>query len=282
MTQPQAQRPLWRKILFHPMLYMSIVLHGLFFAIPGASEEEMPEELEEEQEIEITMLSPIVEAEPEPTPPVPPPQSAPQAAAPPAPAPQQAPPPEPTPPEPEKAEQAESQSEAEEPEVQQPEETQETKEDRQARIAGERAGITANLGSVGSSITSDLSAIIGQLPNNNQSLFQEGSETRPGIVGGNLLNNVKLQGANPNPTGNDPVPFDPNKHILPSDSPMQIEELPGQVYGSDGSIASRIFEIRNADGEAILYANAVPAGSAGASTAILLWEFNPAAHNASN
>lgn len=48
------------------MFYTSLLLHGLIFAIPGTPEPEIPPELDEEnQEVQITMLPPIVEPEPE-------------------------------------------------------------------------------------------------------------------------------------------------------------------------------------------------------------------------
>ncbi|MGF1497058.1 MAG: hypothetical protein ACFB8W_09590, partial [Elainellaceae cyanobacterium] len=82
----KRDRPIWLKILVHPMLYVSLLLHGVILAIPGSPEEEIPEDLEEEEEIQITMLPAIVEPEPEipveelpaaPPPPGPPPPPAP-------------------------------------------------------------------------------------------------------------------------------------------------------------------------------------------------------------
>ncbi len=59
-------RPLILRIIYHPLFYTSVLLHGLLLAIPGTPEPEIPPELEEEpQEVQITMLPPIVEPEPE-------------------------------------------------------------------------------------------------------------------------------------------------------------------------------------------------------------------------
>lgn len=107
------RRPLILRVIYHPMFYTSLLLHGLIFAIPGSPEPEIPPELEEEdQEVQITMLPPIIEPEPEiileepepepepePIPELPaPPVQQPEPVAPP----QQAPPPQPEPePEPE-------------------------------------------------------------------------------------------------------------------------------------------------------------------------------------
>ncbi|MGJ3246354.1 MAG: hypothetical protein ACFE0I_09805 [Elainellaceae cyanobacterium] len=82
-SSQQSQRsPLIWQLLVHPMLYVSLLLHGVVLAIPGSPEPEVePDELEEEQEIDITSLSPIVKPLPEPEPsPSPTPQPTPSPA----------------------------------------------------------------------------------------------------------------------------------------------------------------------------------------------------------
>ncbi len=87
----KGRSPLIR-FLFHPMLYASLLLHGLVIAIPKTPEPKVePEDLDDEQEINITSLAPIVRpaAEPEPDEtPVPSPQPEPPSPVVPQPAPQ--------------------------------------------------------------------------------------------------------------------------------------------------------------------------------------------------
>ncbi|NEQ95751.1 MAG: hypothetical protein F6K30_03310 [Cyanothece sp. SIO2G6] len=82
-TVNRPSKPHWLvRLLFHPMLYLAVIIHGLVLVIPGGPEDELPPEVEEEQEIEITMLPAIIEPDPEievevppeePLPPPPPP-----------------------------------------------------------------------------------------------------------------------------------------------------------------------------------------------------------------
>jgi len=111
-TRLSKARSLFKKVLFYPMLYVAILVHGALLAIPGGPEEvELPED--EEEEISITILptsdaGPELfaedvpdepEPEPEPDSPEPPPKIDPPTPPTPAPAPppvqEQAPPPTP-------------------------------------------------------------------------------------------------------------------------------------------------------------------------------------------
>lgn len=87
-TLNQKKRPLLVRFLFHPMLYVALLAHGALLAIPGGPEEEVPPEVEEIEEITITMLPAIVEPDPEipveELPVEPPPAPAPEAVPPPA------------------------------------------------------------------------------------------------------------------------------------------------------------------------------------------------------
>ena len=64
-SNKKKQSPLLVRLLFHPMLYIAILVHAALLAIPGGPEEELPPEVEEDQEIEITMLPAIIEPDPE-------------------------------------------------------------------------------------------------------------------------------------------------------------------------------------------------------------------------
>ncbi|MGB3612948.1 MAG: hypothetical protein WBA10_04075 [Elainellaceae cyanobacterium] len=251
MTKTRSQsQSLWQRVLFHPMLYASVLLHGLFFAIPGSSEEEIPEELEE-QEIEITMLSPIVEAEPELEPmPLEPPQQAATPQPQPAPAPQQqAPPPKPAP-EPEQPEAPPAAEPEPAPPAYDP--------------SGDRQAISSSL----TNIQGYLAARAAQLPlflnSSAQSLFLENDTPRSGIEGFAVLNDIKLEGG-----GGVATTFDPETHI-PTQEGMIISRLIGQDYGG-----GPVYEIKTPEGEPVFYANAVPSKSGGSSTVLFLWTHNP-------
>lgn len=98
--QPEKQLSPWR-VLYHPMLVISLILHGLALAIPTPSDSEPVAEVEDEK-VEILELTPLLPTSPQPSassapspspqavqtpPPAAPAPAAPPAAAPPAPRP---------------------------------------------------------------------------------------------------------------------------------------------------------------------------------------------------
>jgi hypothetical protein len=251
------KRPLILRVIYHPMFYVSLLLHGLVFAIPGTPEPEVPPELdpEEEQSVEITMLDPIIEPEPEieleePDPEPPPTdEPPPQAAKPPAPEPvappeQQAPPPEPSP--------------EEEPLP-------------EYDPSGDRQRITGNLDNVEGYTDVKAHQLRLFLSRSARSDFlteDAGGDDVPreGIFGFTLLNDIKLEGG-----GGVTTTFDPLSHIRFDTDTMTLVQLTGQTFGN-----GPIYEVqRIEDREPVFWANAIPSSSGGSSTVVFYWEYNP-------
>lgn len=239
------------------MFYISLLLHGFVFAIPGTPEPEVPPELdpEEEQAVEITMLDPIIEPEPEieleepePEPEPPPAEQPPQAAQPPLPEPvappeQQAPPPEPTP--------------EDELPVYDP--------------SGDRQRVVDNLDNVQGYTPVQANQLKLFLDRSARDLFlaedDDGNQApTSGIFGFTLLNDIKLEGS-----GGVASSFDPLTHVRFDADTMTIVQLTGQTYGG-----GPVYEIQTQDErEPVFYVNAVPSASGGSSTVVFYWEYNP-------
>ncbi|MEM9447608.1 MAG: hypothetical protein AAGA75_03640 [Cyanobacteria bacterium P01_E01_bin.6] len=227
------------------MLYASLLLHGLIIAIPGTPEPEIPPELEmEEQDVQITMLEPIIEPEPEivleePEPIPEPPSPVIQPATPPPVVQQeQAPQPDPDP----------------------------VDETPTYDPSGDRQAVVSNLTNVQGYTDATADRIRRTfLPRSARDAFFQNDNLIEGIYAFMMLNNVKLEGG----SGNDVTSFDPSVHIAVQPG-MTISQLIGQDYGG-----GRLYEIKTSEGEPVFYANAVPSSSGGTSTILFFWEYNP-------
>ncbi|MEB3212820.1 MAG: hypothetical protein VKL39_15785, partial [Leptolyngbyaceae bacterium] len=200
--------------------------------------------------VEITMLDPIIEPEPEieleetELEPPPPDEFSSRAAKPPAPEPvappeQQAPPPEPTP-----------------------------EEDRPPAYdpSGDRQRITGDLENVQGYTPVQAEQLKLFLTRSARDLYLENDVPRDGIFGFTLLNDIKLEGG-----GGVTSSFNPATHVRFDPDTMTIVELIGQSYGG-----GPIYEVQTkADREPVFYANAVPSSSGGSSTVVFYWEYNP-------
>lgn len=270
-SKPQIhRRPLWLRVLYHPMVYVSLLLHGLIFAIPGNPEPEIPPELEEEeQDIQITMLPPVIEPEPEidleelpepepePTPPPPQavtqPQPAPEPVAPPQ---EQAPPatPEPEPP-------PTSQHNA----AVNPETTFDPEPFRSAFSANSLEGYVPIPVTPDSAIWEDPAPFYTQDANGETIL-------RPGVLADPaLLNNIRVTNISSEESGNESVDdtlTGKRVYLGASFAEGITVERRGEYAGGP------LFEVLSEEGQSIMFLNFVP-GSGGASSIMIRWAYDP-------
>ncbi|MEB3357446.1 MAG: hypothetical protein VKK04_12030 [Synechococcales bacterium] len=266
----RRDRPMWLRVLVHPMLYISLLVHGLVFAIPGSPEEEIPENIEEEEEIQITMLPAVVEPEPEipveelPAEPPPAAETLPQAAVPP---PQ--PPPQPAP----------QQQQAPPPEEPEPEPEEELPELPSAPAFDPtpyRSLFSDQVASLEQSVDFGDRVLEPRLWKEPEQFFVNDAngepQLRPGIIQiPQWLNDVRPENIRPERSGEAQAGERITDQIIYLGSlfdPSITVRRAGDYGGGP------LFEVVSPEGEPVMYINAVQAKS-GPSTFLIMWSFNP-------
>lgn len=256
-----------RKLLFHPMLYLSVLLHGLVFAIPGNPNPEEPEEEEvvEEEEAMVSLFAPAEEAAPEPPadeesePPPPEPEPEPEPAPQPEPTPVSDPTPEPqatAPAEPAPAPEDEPEGESEEEST--PESEPEEEPPPEFNPLVPRQQFVSGLANVGDNQTARNNSVprLPRFYEEGEAFFKDDS-FRYGIDQSSIQ------------WFNDAKPNEIFQAIQNAYEGSGTEFIPAGSYGE-----GPLYEIVTPDGQRFGFLNLAP-GLGGASTILLIWELDP-------